>query len=113
MDNPTSSAWAKLMDSYSLSIDHLKNKYGVTWVHPTRQNEMRLGIGAHVLVIKRNRKQISALIEDPAMPPRRRIFSVEGDAGNPLLFEKDGSAKPVGEVFEDLTAWLRNVAAGE
>ena len=113
--NPTSRAWEQLLSLTDLPADDLK-KYGIAGSYAPSPVERHLsGAQGYSLVLKMEDNDISASIVNESVPegklPRKRLFTVEGDADHPVLVEIRANSRAASEVFDELIFWLRNVAS--
>lgn len=105
--------WANLT-ALCLPLDQLKNKHGVTWLHPRNSNEIRLAAGDYTLAVVQQNDGISAVIENrtetaPMAP--QRTFAIDGTVECPVLIESgSATSQRISEVFEELMNWLGFVA---
>ena len=114
MDNTLAhTVWTNLA-ALCLPVEELRNKHGITWIHPHNAKEIRLGVDDCTLVVTLLDEGISAVIKNESgsftLPPER-TFAVEGTADCPFLVESGSStSKRISEVFKDLVNWLRVLA---
>lgn len=89
----------------------MKNKHGVTFHHSPDPKGIRLVAGDCTIVVTRSQNEISAVMHEPNGGIVERKLSVEGGIDYPVLLEGAGTKpKRVSEVFEELMAWVRELA---
>lgn len=91
--------------------DWQHSKHGVTLHCSPNEGEMRFTAGGCTIVVTRGHNEITEVMHEPNGGILVRTFSVEGGIDYPVWVEDDGSSpKRVSEVFEELMAWVRELA---